>query len=312
MIKVLGDVTDPYQMLSLMLYKDYVYVCYNSKDNSKLSYPCNVVKIALDGSSKEIIYQQNNMEKPLVHRGCLYYYSYGYTVSDNEIHSNVGLLRINLESPVLKPELICDCPYETQGWGPLKAYGKNIYFMFTEDPGLPPMQWVYNTDDNEIQEFGNVGSLAFLDRNIYALYFPSGMDIYDKTELLKTDLNGSEEEIVFSEIESGKCLQSDAEYLYISNGWLSYQFDEEDNRPKPEENHFWVYNKNMELIDDFCMPDTYPEDDVDPSLGGRCQYLVFDDEITGEWGLYIWDKSEIGRLHGKPYTQQKTVYESGK
>ncbi len=76
----------------------------------------------------------------------------------------------------------------------------------------------------------------------------------------------------------------------------------------------------MTLIDEFTLPDTmkntkYPQE---PPIGGeKYQYLVFEevekDEETGEvknleWGLYIWDKSSIGTLHGKPYEQTKIVY----
>ena len=52
---------------------------------------------------------------------------------------------------------------------------------------------------------------------------------------------------------------------------------------------------------------------IGPPVGGeKYQYLVFDDEENCEWGLYIWDKSEIGTLHGKPYTQKKVVYENNR
>ena len=95
---------------------------------------------------------------------------------------------------------------------------------------------------------------------------------------------------------------SDGKYFYLFSGFLSH------NDPDIED-HFLVYDGQMELVDEFSVPDTNTYT-MDPPIGGeKYQYLVFDDEETGEWGLYIWDKSEIETLHGKAYTQQKIVYE---
>ena len=64
--------------------------------------------------------------------------------------------------------------------------------------------------------------------------------------------------------------------------------------------------KTFQLIDECVFPETsYYYND--PPIGGEYQYLLFEED-TGEWGLYIWDKNEIGSLHGSACIQEKVSY----
>ena len=101
----------------------------------------------------------------------------------------------------------------------------------------------------------------------------------------------------------GSYLVSDEKYLYINNGYEHLL-----NPEKPC--IFQVYDHQLQYIDSFIVPDVVGQNyQLDPPIGGeKYQYLLFEEEDIGEWGLYIWDKSEIGTLHGKAYTQKKVVY----
>ena len=122
--------------------------------------------------------------------------------------------------------------------------------------------------------------------------------------LYRTDWNGKGAVPVISGLYEEFSIQTDGRYLYIDDS--AYKMLED-----PESDiHVQVYDENMEPVDEYIIPETKSYPMGGPVGGEKYQYLLFDDGETGEWGLYIWDKSEIGTLHGKPYTQQKVVYES--
>ena len=94
-------------------------------------------------------------------------------------------------------------------------------------------------------------------------------------------------------------LHSDFSYFYVTSGTLTTFFKEEESWVK-------IYDKNFQLIDECVFPETsYYYND--PPIGGEYQYLLFEED-TGEWGLYIWDKNEIGSLHGSACIQEKVSY----
>ena len=89
--------------VSLMVYGDDLYVCYDQKlmGVNTMEPTVAVVKIALDGSSQDIVAAHKSINYPVIHRGCLYYFE---TVWDTEktveesdihvIHSSVAVHKI--------------------------------------------------------------------------------------------------------------------------------------------------------------------------------------------------------------------------
>lgn len=311
------DLQNGYARIAIMYYNQAVYTCYDTSDMSKGRHNCKVCRIAEDGSSKDIIYDACDMEYPILHRGYIYFYSPGYQVADGEIVSQFPFMRLNVEEKNPKPELVSPSDEGAVTFnGNLRAVGNYVFFGFANDE-KGTVLYSYHIEDGTIQEIQYLHSMpAIMNDKIYQIEWdPDFEDDFHKTDVIRMDYDGKNIEVLLSGVEQGKMIYDDGKYIYLSSGWLTHPWSEEDEetvRKKMEARHYWVYNKEMNLVDDFSLPST-DQTTIGPPVGGeKYQYLVFDDEETGEWGLYIWDKSEIGTLHGKAYTQIKVVYKDRK
>ena len=302
--------------VSLMLYKENLYVCYElsfSAENAGES-PCAVVRIACDGSSKDRIYEDNRMMYSMIHRGYLYYYAIEYPIDEKtgEVRVNNCLYRINLEGSIKKELIFKPDPATPDNMGYIRGYGNYILFDTNER--------ALTVDDTDLH-YGlyniHTGETVFVDElcmhpTCYnkKLYFrnPGGnYDYYAQVPLEYADLDGTDRGIALEEITEGTYLMADGKYLYINYGAsLRIQFYD-DRKIEDEEVLFEAYDKDMNLIDEFNIPRTNWTM-MDPPIGGeKYLYLPFEDIETGEWGLLVWDKSEIGTLHRKTVSAAKVL-----
>ena len=306
------NMTKPYSDITLMYYKDWIYICYPVSADAKDSQDgmCRVYRVSMDGSSKDLVYQQKNMQYPLLHRGYLYYYTYDFAVAESGLYSRIALLRINVEDTSPKPEVIRQSDSDIRSHGELTAYGNYVYFSFTDEVSDRDRVFCYNIESREISVFGDPGShITGYHSNMYYLYYYTGKDDLYLSEVSKVAADGSTKEEVIPNIEQGKMLMSDEKYLYITNGWLSVDMSfAEERDPEVPDLYVWVYDDRMDLVDEYAIPDTNDEPNYEQPPGGEVQYMRLQDEEIGEYGLYIWDKSDIGTLHGKAYSQRKVLY----
>ncbi len=158
----------------------------------------------------------------------------------------------------------------------------------------------YDIRKNEVTETTITSHPTWYAENLYSLNYIRGEDDRFETSVYRMDVDGTNREDVIESVPNGSLLMSDGKYLYRNNAWEHYSFPEEEFR-------YWVYDQDMNLIDEFVSPETGGSLLGSPIGGSGYQYLLFDDE-NGQWGLYVWDKSSIGSLHGAPYTQEKIIY----
>lgn len=294
-------------LLTVMLYKDNIYLCYQ-RDDSKPDFrlPFSIFRFARDGSSKEEIYRHSSIDLPVLHRGYVYFYCKEYTVEhDGKIKSDGKLLRINIEEKNIREELLVNVKEDT-GLDMIRAYGNYVYFQWTQEGReFNSPRFVYDIRTGKIQETEfTYEQFTSYQGIIYEIPFESVLeDMFKPGSVYETDHLGRNPVPKITDTVIGSYLVSDEKYLYINNGYEHLL-----NPEKPC--IFQVYDHQLQYIDSFTVPDVVGQNyQLDPPIGGKkYQYLVFDDEGTGEWGLYIWDKSEIGTLHGKAYTQKKVVY----
>ena len=308
--------------VSLMLYKDHLYVYYSRNDymltEDDEGSGC-IVRISLDGTAKDFLLEKIDIDFPLIHRGYLYYYESRYDVetaaekgrTDDEknIENKVSMYRVNLEKRPLKEEL-CYQPEKAHGMTRFSAYGSDLYFQLILNNGLELQSCKYNVEDKKVTVLSDIKPAESPVNRSYMLVGGKWFFIeYDNTKdnaypvtLYETDILGGEKKAVLADYKQGNQLSCDGKYYYVNNVLVS------SGNPETEL-EYRVYDKDFHLVDTFKMPesDTYPYGA--PIGGEKYQYLKF--YKGDEWGLYIWDKSDIGSLKGDSYPQEKIVYAGG-
>ena len=290
------------------------------------------MKIACDGTSKEVIYQHDGIRFAMQHRGYIYFYASEYFSSEEMMSFRYPLWRIDITKKQPKEELVYDPGVSSLMSGSyLIGIGNYVFFdMDTTGERNDTKQKVDLSDSAMRVEISDISlstgvydiHKGTIERIPLPILHPAWFngDLYQTENLSISEdldpwsLEALKRETIIKQISidgtiqdtpvkaiSSSFLHSDFSYLYVTAGTLPNFYKEEESWVK-------VYDKNFQLIDEFVLPETsyYLND---PPIGGeKYQYLLFEEEDTGEWGIAIWDKSELGTLHGKPYTQKKVVY----
>ena len=288
----------------LMKYKDDLFVRYNRSDHDPDSGDACLMKIPLDGASKDILIRANDIKYPLVHRGYLYFYSVEYSVADeesqngdadNKIMPSVGFHRINLEKKRLKDELIY---YREGDHGCFASYafGNCIWFSMIGNQGSKLTNKIYNIETNQTEDTEISPPVQAYQGKYYQKPYDAAKGDLDMTVLVQADIYGKPEKNVLEDIEQLSNILSDGKYLYICNTQIHQAYPEIEEECR-------VYDENFQLVDKFKLPDTgnlY----VVPIGGEKNQYVRYSDEESGEWGLLVFDKSRIGTIQGDycPYS----------
>ena len=286
--------------ISLMLYKNCIYISYSRKITEVNEDRVGLYRINLDGSSKDIIFTCPSMEFPVIHRGYLYYFKQEFQAGA-EISSQISLYRRNIEDNQHKEEVIYE-PEGAHGCSGIQAYGKRLYLTMVRNR-TETMFSVYDIETGKITESPYEGRLytAFGGKT-YWLPYDHEKNYQALSDLYQCDEYGENESIVIKNIPQGSILKYDGRYYYLDNAMISHEDPEVENKVR-------VYDEEFVLKDEFSLPstDTYLYDT--PIGGAKYQHLIFDDSETEEWGLYVWDKEEIGQLNGRSYSQQRICYE---
>ena len=285
--------------ITLMLYEDNVYACYQwHGEKTDFENPWTLIRIKADGSARDEVTFLDLIQDPLIHRGYLYYYKMQLEAPVNgRINGAVYLFcRMKLEG-AHKEEVLFD-PGEKGGVSQIKAYGDQIFFkqILSGDSRT----FVYHIKTGTVEETEIDGTLVIYRGELYTIPYDLKKSQETLSSIRHTDVLGKNQESVIDNTAQGCLMGSDSRYLYVNNTMLNY-FD-------PEiETCFRVYDQELKLIDEFTLPEAdTPTIDL-PVGGDKYQYQVFEDYETGEWGLKIWDKSSVGTLKGKAYTQKKVV-----
>ena len=299
-----GLMTDLFDTLAVMVYKEDVYVYYMSSIPETVSRV--ICRISLDGSSKDYIYECNG-HGVVQHRGYIYLKVNDYTFDKekNSIKNQFKVIRLDIRSRSIKEEDVFIPEENVTGGGVFTAYGNYVYFSLMYE-GEKGCIYAYDTRNHSIREIEELEydntylTPSWNGKKLVYKDYQSDQDSLYETQLIGIRPDGTDRTVELERIPQVYNVVYDTKYLYVNNAKVLIN---------PEIKRFWVYDENMELVDEFTLPETDREVE-DPPIGGeKYQYLVFDEEEGGEWGLYIWDKSEIGTLHGRPYAQQKAVYE---
>ena len=295
---------------SIMLNRDEIYVClgpHAGKASSKTTIGSSLIRISVDGHSREVYYENENCEmNPVIaHKGYIYFFGQAFAANKKEISTKLAVQRIELSNKKVEPEIIYDIPdaFEDIGYGFLQAYGKYVYFDldYTDSSGTHSSLFIYNTESGDIMEREGLGHPSFYQGKLYFHEYNSEEGDDYQTEVYCTNLMGEDRETVFTEVPQGYYVVGDEQYLYLNNAMMVTWGD-------LTEKQYWVYDKDLNPVDQFTVPDT-DTSYLDPPIGGTdYQYEIFDDPDTGEWGVLVWDKSKIGSYNGAAFEQQRIVY----
>ena len=298
--------------VTLMLYKDSLYVCYPTTKGLSLEAknPYTIVRLSCEGSSKEEIFTRDSIDFPILHRGYIYYISSKYKIDDKQkemttIASELKCYRIYIEDKKPKEEIFF-APDETMpGYTSMSAFGNYIFLSFDYSSGT--VDYRYDIQKNIVEKFQpekeNPSRIIMFQGCLYMSFYDDNDPINSGKTLYRTNWKGNEAVPALTESYEEFQIQTDDQFLYVDNS--THKLLDDPNA----ELKVKVYDKDFNLIDEYTVPDSEIYSLGAPIGGTKYQYMIFDDEDAGEWGLYIWDKSEIGTLHGKPYTQQKVVYQ---
>lgn len=273
---------------SLMAYKDSLYVVYETETGDASEGNKCLARLQLDGSSKEVLLNGQNMEFPIIHRGYIYYFSWEYNADNNEISTKASFHRMNIEKKNFKDELIFS-DGKQHGFSGLQAYGSFVYYFMINEGDV--LTQVYDIRTGKIIPTDLKADQYLMYRD--KLYCMHDTDIEDNTSLLdisEMDITGKKGTMVITGIEPGSTLLSDPNYLYLSNTQIHLE------HPEIEE-VYKVYDWNYNLVDTYRMPDIgYP---YGVSAGGEnFQYQLYTGNEEDEWGLLIFDKKQIGSIQG--------------
>ena len=279
--------------ISLMLYKDDLYICYDRLDNDPENRKTCVVKVSTDGSSKEMIWRTVDMAFPLIHRGTLFYYSSVFVTSEEGIAAKTCFNRIDLEKKIMTEEEIYYDGLQ-HGCLPLRALGDYVWFTMINGPNI--LSQVYNMRTGEIEKTDlEFDDLVLFDGKLYREP-RNGMEnsIY-LTEIYESDVYGGSKGTVLSSVEQYNTPLSDGNYFYLDNTSINREFPERERKCV-------VYDTDFNIVDEYKIPDIGYAWEI-PIGGKDYQYVVYNEKGSQRWGLLIFDKKEIGSIHGKecPY-----------
>ena len=296
--------------VSLMLYQDRIFIFIDvlADEESAFGQGASIIEMAADGSSREVIWKVSgaSISFPIQHRGYIYYARNTYTVTDDNVSAGLTYQRLNINERNPKPETIYELSKDRKGEGydMIWAYGKYVYFYcgYTDAEGFHDPCFTYDTETQQLIEDPDIQEdHCCYQGKIY--YHPFVGNDYSEVDVFCIDIKNPslKPERVISGIQQGFNIVSDERYLYLENS-IMVTFGNE------EVKYFWAYDNDMNLVDFFTVPDTFT-DSLMPPIGGKdYQYQIFDDPESGAWGIYVFDKSKIGTLHGMPYPQERIVY----
>ena len=296
-----------------MLYKDYLYVAYSRTDvTPEMTSLWTLYRIALDGSSKDEVFRSPLISNPIIHRGYMYFFTQLYEVTNLEngkkiysISSEILLHRLNLEGRRFKDEEIpLPTKEEITGTSRLCAFGNHLYFTLIENNSIQhPL--VYDITTGECNDSDLVTSFTFCNGHIYSASYGYPDNVRKEGEVYLSDYLFRDFRKVLDHVPLDDHVVSDQKYIYVHN--VVNHWKDPDTKVL-----YQVYDpEDMTLLDEFTLPDTMKNTHFTmepPIVGENYQYWGFEDNMTGEWGLYVWDKSSLGTLHGKPYEQIKIIY----
>ncbi|MBR0086897.1 MAG: hypothetical protein IJL98_04060 [Lachnospiraceae bacterium] len=277
----------------LMKYRDDLYVYYERSDRTGDEDAACLVRIALDGSSKTELMRMGEVRYPIIHRGYLYYFKIGYQAEEEAegIRAQVSFCRMNVASRKLKEETVW-LQEGDHGNGSPYAYGKWVWFWLLGNEGTRFTAKVLNTETGEISDSAT-GIQAYGGKCYKKA--ESGGDT-DEVPLQETDVFGHVKETLPEKLRVTDWLQGDGTYLYVTNTY--------DHIMDPSRDEICrVYDMDLKQVDEYVLPDTGNTYGA-PVGGGAFQYLTYENEENGEWGLLSFDKSLISTLQGRecPYT----------
>ena len=113
--------------VTLMLYNENLYICYEELYSKGGKYPSAICRMAGDGSAKEVIYEHSNMLVPMQHRGYIYFVAVGYSADTDNISGSTAIKRVDITSQRAKEEVIYQADFMVNGGGFLMGYGNHIY-----------------------------------------------------------------------------------------------------------------------------------------------------------------------------------------
>ena len=287
--------------VQLMLYKDHVFASYLGTDWSKMKYPTTIMRLSLDGSSREVFNEQSSMQRCMLHRGYIYYLTPLFTAGPDQIASSYPVLRISAEKAFSKPELIFQMDEHVIGAGNIFGFGNYVvfYYHISEESHF---LFLFDQTTEEIVKVEYPRSWpAWFNEHIYGLTYleSEGFD-YPSEAFFCTPGKDDFQKVELGDICQGNLILSDGRYLYINSG----------NIPEPDlgkAKRWRAYDENHEFVDEFILPESSYYYYAVPIGGEHYQYLVYEDE-SGQWGISVWDKSLIGSYHGKTVEPEIILY----
>lgn len=278
---------------AIQYYNGYLYAVCGEYDQSGLEYNTYLMRMITDGSQRENItgYFDFTANEWFIHKG------YFYCSTDSSI------IRISLESPKSKPEIIFETKYyiesNTRAVTQLYAYQNYLYFVADErneddeGPGLSTK--CINLDTLEVGTFPEIDGYQmffnfFLEDNLIANYYnkSSNENVY-----LKCDLNGNIIEEFFRIAHNENLFYStDGKYIYADNRVRVAKGIDEQQIIK-------IYDLKMNEIDSYIPPEfestacnfLNPQDN---------EYFIFESvDDSGKRILVMSDKSQIGSINGE-------------
>lgn len=281
--------------VTLMLDRDDLYVrfvCERGEEENREK----LIRIALCGDSQTEVFSAPFIRGPLIHRGYLYYYSCfadPYAPFGTRLKS---IHRLSLRDGNRTDEVLL-APDTAYTAAALQAYDHWIYISMA-GIGAEPVSYVYDTENGSAFPAGLVGkSSTFF--NGRPVILTSGDR--ENTGTVSVYENGPSERgsgsAVIRDLDISSVIASDGRYLYVRRS--TYALRE----------NFYVYDREYRLVDTFFdqRKDSFLDDA--PICGESFRYIRFSDPWSGEWGLYVWDKKEIGSLNGRAPDYRKICAE---
>ncbi len=272
-------------------------------------------RVSEDGSQKEKVYEWDN---PVViewclHRGSFYYVELSYE-EDIEKNNMLSVKKIQVNDWFNKePQTI----YVTEegvnvySIAYLMAYGDYLYYTVVGDTIVDENLvnennvWqyayhscnVYNTKTEETKklevlsdnEFDIVTNIVFWNDKLLLYVFDASDVSDDKKDIYISNLDGTNSELIYYDVDEFIQYTSDGEYLYCSNAKKLYAYEEE----LPVQ--IQIYDKQLNVIDEFKLPFIYY------GHMGYYDNLYITLFHTGEniYTLEKFDKSQIGNINGE-------------
>ena len=305
---------------SLMLYGGSVYVVYGKAGGvfktDEYEGSINLVRISLDGAAKDLLLTTESMEYPIIHRGYLYYFRSEYTAKQETILSHVSFCRRKVDNGLGKEELILD-PNHAHGLSKIQAYGKKLYLtmMRTVSNQTEVFCVAYDTESGEAKELASDGRVYYaFGGSLYRIPYDPDKPADTVSELRRYDETDGKETVVLENIPQGSVLGYDGKYFYLDQTFVDYEKNKAEaasgqisGGTGSDSHAVQVYDRSFRPVDEIRMPSVNETGGCTPVGGEKQQYRLYEDENTGDWGLIVVDKSEIGTLNGRSLPVKQTA-----